>query len=51
MSDPYASYVQCRYCGRKYNPEVAERHIPKCKDIINKPKPPPRSVPQRMPVR
>jgi hypothetical protein len=22
--------------------DTAERHIPKCKDIVNKPKPPPR---------
>ncbi len=33
----YDHYVQCKYCGRKYAPEVAERHIPKCATIINKP--------------
>ena len=33
----YDHYVQCRYCGRNYAPEVAERHIPKCANIVNKP--------------
>lgn len=33
----YDHYIECQYCGRKYAQEVAERHIPKCKDIINKP--------------
>ena len=33
----YSHYVQCKYCGRNYAPEVAERHIPKCANIINKP--------------
>lgn len=30
--------VPCPHCGRKFNAEVAERHIPRCKNIINKPK-------------
>lgn len=29
--------VPCPHCGRKYNATVAERHIPKCKDIKAKP--------------
>ena len=44
---------ECPTCLRKFNPSkintaiivfiaAAARHIPKCKDIINKPKPPPR---------
>ncbi|CAG9329671.1 unnamed protein product [Blepharisma stoltei] len=32
-------YIQCPYCGRRFASLPAERHIPKCKDIINKPKP------------
>lgn len=34
-------YVQCPHCGRNYAPTVAERHIPKCVNILAKPKPPP----------
>lgn len=28
---------ECPYCGRKFNKDVAEKHIPICKDIKNKP--------------
>lgn len=35
-----ADYVQCNYCSRKFAQHVAERHIPRCKDILNRPKPP-----------
>ena len=37
-----AHYKPCPFCGRKFAPDVADRHIPKCKDTVNKPKPPPR---------
>jgi len=30
--------VPCPYCGRKFNEQAAERHIPSCKNVINKPK-------------
>lgn len=58
FADPSDDYVQCPFCDRRYAPVVAERHIPKCKDIINKPKAPPQkasvparsSVPQRQPI-
>lgn len=33
----YDHYVECKYCGRKFAADVAERHIPKCQNIINKP--------------
>ena len=33
-------YVHCQYCDRRFNPEVAERHIPKCATTINRPAPP-----------
>jgi len=31
------SYIQCPHCMRSYNEKAAERHIPKCASIINKP--------------
>lgn len=34
-------YEECPYCNRRFNQTAAARHIPKCKDTINKPKPPP----------
>lgn len=40
-SAPNEDYVECQYCYRRYSPGVADRHIPKCKDMINRPKPPP----------
>ncbi|NXC28229.1 ZC21C protein, partial [Campylorhamphus procurvoides] len=39
MENP--DYVACTYCGRQFAPRAAERHIPKCKTIKNKPPPPP----------
>ncbi|KAL4474913.1 hypothetical protein ABPG74_001609 [Tetrahymena malaccensis] len=36
----YQQYVMCQYCLRKFKPQVAEQHIPNCKNIFNRPKPP-----------
>ena len=33
-------YIECQHCSRRFNPTVAERHIPKCASILNKPQPP-----------
>jgi len=40
-------YVTCPHCQRRFAPQAAERHIPACKNTINKPKPPPQ---QRRPM-
>src|SRR5205823_3177234 len=37
-----AHYKQCPYCSRRFAPEAADRHIPKCAQTVNKPKPPPK---------
>ncbi|NXE76815.1 ZC21C protein, partial [Cochlearius cochlearius] len=34
-------YVACPYCRRRFAPQAAERHIPKCKTIKNRPPAPP----------
>lgn len=44
-------YVQCPHCARRFNQTAAERHIPKCKDTVNKPKPPPGIRNQGPPMR
>lgn len=33
-------YVLCKYCTRRFAPDVAERHIPKCQTTVNRPAPP-----------
>jgi hypothetical protein len=33
-----ADYMQCPSCGRHFSQKAGERHIPQCKNIINKPK-------------
>uniref|UniRef100_H2YHL0 C2HC/C3H-type domain-containing protein n=1 Tax=Ciona savignyi TaxID=51511 RepID=H2YHL0_CIOSA len=32
-------YIQCQYCERRFAPQAAERHIPKCKDMKARPTP------------
>lgn len=39
-------YVTCDFCQRRFAPNVAERHIPRCKDIKARPAPPKSKVPK-----
>lgn len=39
-TEEYEEYVNCPHCLRRFAPIPAEKHIPVCKDIINKPNPP-----------
>ena len=39
--DADSALVPCPYCHRTFSDVAAERHIPKCKDMINRPRPPP----------
>lgn len=43
-SEDYEEYVSCLYCCRRFAPGPAAKHIEKCKNIVNKPKPPPSKV-------
>ncbi|KAG5481616.1 hypothetical protein CUR178_06968 [Leishmania enriettii] len=36
------NYVPCPHCQRRFAPDVAARHIPRCANTVNRPKPPPR---------
>jgi hypothetical protein len=40
VSSHTQDYVKCPFCERKFSQNVAERHVPKCRDVINRPKPP-----------
>jgi hypothetical protein len=42
--ESYDEYITCPHCHRKFAPGPAEKHLEKCKDIINKPRPPPRKL-------
>lgn len=37
-SEPDPTLVPCPHCGRRFNQQAADRHIPKCQDIKAKPK-------------
>ena len=34
-----SDYTQCPHCQRRFDPTVAERHIPKCKETKHRPAP------------
>ncbi|XP_038621753.1 zinc finger C2HC domain-containing protein 1C [Tachyglossus aculeatus] len=36
----HPDYVECPHCSRRFAPNAAQRHIPKCKNIKNRPPPP-----------
>jgi len=38
---PPSGMVQCPHCCRQFNQDAADRHIPICAKVINRPKPPP----------
>lgn len=39
-ADPADDFVPCPHCMRTFSESTAERHIPKCKTIVARPKPP-----------
>jgi hypothetical protein len=50
----YADYIQCDYCGRRFNESAAERHIAFCKEQherLPKKKPDQMTAAQKMAVR
>jgi len=40
-SKPREDLTPCPHCGRRFGDEAAARHIPKCQNTVNKPRPPP----------
>jgi zinc-finger of a C2HC-type len=45
----YEDYITCPYYTRKFAPVSGDKHIEICKNILNKPKPPPSVISQRFP--
>ncbi|XP_078392091.1 uncharacterized protein LOC144674746 [Cetorhinus maximus] len=37
-----SDYIQCPHCSRRFEPNVAQSHIPKCKTLRSRPAPPKR---------
>ncbi|XP_059505403.1 zinc finger C2HC domain-containing protein 1C-like [Stegostoma tigrinum] len=37
-----SDYIQCPHCSRRFEPNVAQNHIPKCKTLRSRPAPPKR---------
>ena len=40
-SGPDPTLVPCPYCGRRFGAIQADKHIPNCKETVNRPAPPP----------
>lgn len=43
-ADQHRGLTPCPHCGRTFNAKAAARHVPRCANIINKPKPPPTMI-------
>ena len=37
ISSPDPSLIPCPHCNRRFNAKAADRHIPQCQNIVNKP--------------
>ena len=45
----HEDFIPCPHCSRRFAPVSAEKHIDICKNIFNKPRPPPSVIASRLP--